>query len=412
MGIDQFREYVRLAYSNIRSNLLRTTLTCLIIAFGIMALVGIQTVISSLGNSVSDLFSSFGTNQFTITNRQSQIDTNDEQKPNPVITYNQASQFKRMVNFPSKISISARAGGNFEFRSKDEKTNPNYSIQGGDENYLPLNNQKIETGRNFSINELSTGENVGIIPKSLAKKLFKGVDIIDVLGQTITANNLRYRIIGILEDKGQNFGGSPNFMLVSIENFRMNFGTEYTNYQIKMGVSTSEAMQPAIDEATGLMRVARNLRTTQVNDFEISKPDAANKEFLAVMNGITMGGLLIGIVTLSGAAIGLMNILLVSVTERVREIGISKAIGATVQSIQIQYFTEGLLISILGGILGIFLGLIAGLLVANLTNSKFTIPWNWVGIGLLICIFVGIISSIYPAIKASRLNPIDALRQN
>ncbi len=412
MGKEQIQEYIKLALRNIRSNLLRTSLTCLIIAFGIMALVGIQTVISSLGNSVADLFSSFGTNQFSITNKQADFDTDDEEKPNPVIKYQEARQFKKLMTFPSKISISANYGGNLEFKGNNNKTNPNQQIIGGDQNYLLLNNQELEWGRNFNQNEINSGDNVAIIPPEIISKLFKYYDAEDCLGKTIIAGNQRYNIIGILKDKGQSFGGNSNFILIPIEQFRSQFGTDKTNYNIKVGVSTNDAMGPAMDEATGLMRVARQLRVTQANNFEIEKPDAANNEFKSLMNNITMGGLLIGIVTLSGAAIGLMNILLVSVTESVREIGISKALGATVAAIRLQYFIEGITISLLGGLLGIFLGLLAGMGVAQITNSKFIIPWNWVGIGLFVCLIVGIIASIYPAYRASQLNPIEALRQN
>ena len=408
----KYSEYIKLAFRNIRGNLLRTTLTCLIIAFGIMALVGIQTVITSLGNSVADVFSPFGTNQFTITNRTQSFDSSKAEKPNPPISITEARTFKKQMNFPGKVSLSNTFRSNLEIKSQKSKTNPTFSLIGGDEYYLELNSKEIETGRNFSINELTNGESVAIVTQSLKKNLFKQFDNNQVIGQTIVAAGNRYRIIGVLKESGESFGGTSSFVLIPLNNGVRFFDTERSNYRIKMGVPTSEALEPAMEEAEGIMRLARNLRTIDESNFEIEDPGAANDQLKAVLNNVTMGGLLIGIITLTGAAVGLMNILLVSVTERIREIGVSKAIGATVISIRIQYFIEGMLISIIGGILGIILGLIAGFIVAKITNSVFTIPWGWVIIGFIVCLLVGLISSIYPAIKASRLNPIEALRQN
>ena len=413
MMSSRFIEYVKLAFRNIRSNLLRTILTCLIIAFGIMALVGIQTIISSLGNKVTDVFSPFGTNQFSITNRTSSFNTdNSDRKPNPPITYREASEFKSLMSFPGKITISTRLGGSLEIKTNQEKTNPTYAMVGGDENYLELNSEEVETGRSFSFNELQSGENVAIVTPSLIDDLFEGRKREEVLGETIVVRGNRYRILGILEDKGQGFGGTSSYVLVPLRNVVRFFDTDETNYSVKMGVPSSDALEPAMAEAQGVMRVARNLRTIDESNFEIEDPGAANEELKALLNNVTMGGLLIGIITLTGAAVGLMNILLVSVTERIREIGISKAIGATVGSIRLQYFIEGILISFIGGVLGIILGLLAGLAVAKFTNSVFTVPWDWVAIGIIVCLIVGLLSSIYPAIKASRLNPIEALHQN
>lgn len=409
----KYFEYLKLAFRNIKGNLLRTILTCLIIAFGIMALVGIQTVITSLGNKVTDVFSPFGTNQFSITNRTSTFtNESDQRKINPPISIEEAETFKEMMSFPGKISLSTTARFSQEIKTNQDKTNPTFNIIGGDENYLELNSQEIETGRNFSFNELQNGANVAIITTSLKEKLFKEAKSDQILGETIIAAGIRYQITGILKDKGQGFGGSSSFILIPLQNAVRFFGTDDTNYNVKMGVPSSEALKPAMAEAQGVMRVARKLRTIDENNFEIEDPNAANDQLQAVLKNVTMGGLLIGVITLTGAAVGLMNILLVSVTERIREIGISKAIGATVENIRLQYFIEGILISLIGGLLGILFGLTAGLVVSKFTKSVFTVPWDWVIIGIVVCLAVGLISSIYPAIKASRLNPIEALRQN
>lgn len=406
-------EYIRLAFRNIRGNLLRTILTCLIIAFGIMALVGIQTVIGSLGNSVSDVFSPFGTNQFTITNQVNQLESNNRrEKKAPPIRIEEAEQFKKLMNYPGKIGISSKHGGYLEFKTNKAKTNPNASIIGGDENYLTLNNQELSFGRNFSNNELQGGESVALISSSIKTKLFKNLKNKQILGELIFAGGVRYRIIGILKDKGQGFGGSSNIIIVPIENMVRFFGNRTKSYEIKMGVPSADALEAAMAEANGVMRVARNLKTTEANNFKIEDPSGANDKLKSILRNVRIGGLVIGIVTLFGAIIGLMNILLVSVTERIKEIGISKAIGATIFNIRLQFFLEGIIISLMGGILGILFGLIAGVIVAKLAKTVFVIPWDWVAIGFTVCFIIGLVASIYPAIKASRLNPITALRQN
>lgn len=412
-SMGELLEYVRLAFRNIRGNLLRTILTCLIIAFGIMALVGIQTVIGSLGNSVSDVFSPFGTNQFTITNQVNQLESNNrKEKKAPPISIEQAQQFKKLMNYPGKIGISSQYGGFLEFKTNKAKTNPNAAIIGGDENYLTLNNQELQFGRDFSNNELQNGESVALISSAIKSKLFKNLKDKQIIGEVIFAGGVRYRVIGILKNKGQSFGSTNNFLIIPIENMVRFFGNRNRSYQVKMGVPSADALKAAMAEANGVMRVARNLKTIEPDNFKIEDPNAANDRLKSILKSVSLGGLVIGIVTLFGAVIGLMNILLVSVTERIKEIGISKAIGATVFNIRLQFFLEGIIISLMGGVLGIIFGLIAGVIVAKLAKTVFVVPWNWVGIGFTVCLLIGLVASIYPAIKASKLNPITALRQN
>lgn len=406
------QEYVKLAVRNIRGNLLRTILTCFIIALGIAALVGIQTAISSLGNQLGEMFSPFGTNQFTISNRASNFSSNEERKINPVITYEEAQMFKKNYRYPSKVSIDYRFGGNIEIKGNNETTNPNFSIIGVDNYYMELNNQEVETGREFSTNELNNGVNVILITTGLKNILFKGFKSEEVINQRITVSGRRYTIVGILKDQGQGFGGNSNQVYIPLQNINLNFARPTSNYSLKIGVNTTEMVVPGIEEAKGIMRLSRGLRVIDDDNFDINNPNAADKQLKAVTKNVSLAGFGIAIVTLSGAAIGLMNILLVSVTERIREIGISKAIGATARSISLLYFLEGIIISLLGGILGVVLGLLVGLGVATATKATFVVPWLWIFIGITICLIVGLVSSIYPAIKASKLNPIDALRQN
>ncbi len=406
----RFIQYLKLALRNIRGNLLRTILTCLIIAFGIMALVGIQTAIKSLGNSVKGVFNPLGANVITITNQNRSFNVeNSGKKPNPRITAEEADDFKEKFTFPgSKVSSYVSYPGTVELKHQGEKTNPNFNIVGVDEHYLEIRGFEIEHGRYFTISELQSGTSVALIGADAVNDLFdkKAENAID---KSILIGNRRYRIIGVVKKDGQGFNSNGRLTFVPANNIDR-FYSFLQNHVVRIGVSEPEDVNRAVAEATGTMRLARKLKTTEENDFDVRDPGSANNDLIDVLNKVSMGGLLIGIITLTGATIGLMNIMLVSVTERIREIGVSKAIGATVGNIRLQYFIEGITISVLGGLLGIIFGLLIGLIVAKLTKSVFTIPWNWVLWGLLICIIVGIISSVIPAYKASRLNPIEALR--
>jgi len=375
-----------------------------------MALVGIQTAISSLGNSISAVFSPLGANQFSITDRDNSFDSDDNVKPNPRIEYDETELFKEAYNYPGKVTAYMFVPGANEIRYRGEKTNPNYSIIGGDEHFIELENHTLKDGRNFTNTEIQNGAAVAIIGSAMVDDLFE--DQVNIIGESIHAKNQRYRIIGILDSKGNSFNSSDRLVVIPSQNVNRFFSDLYTNYTIKVGVQEAEDIQPAIAEAYGAMRLARGLRTIDDNNFAIRDPGATNDDFVDLINKVSMGGLLIGLITLVGAGIGLMNILLVSVTERIREIGVSKAIGATSGNISLQYFIEGIVISLIGGFMGIIFGLLIGLLVAKLTKSVFMVPWDWVALGVVICLVVGLLSSIFPAYKAARLNPIEALRND
>ena len=403
-------ENIKISISSIRSHLLRTLLTILIIAFGIMAIVGILTSIDSIKASITSSFSRLGANSFSIRNREMRVMGGGNQPQTfQNITYDEAMNFKESFEFPASVSVSVWGTGTAIVRYKSEETNPNISVSGSDENYIITSGYELESGRNFSPWELETGANVAIIGGQLARNLFKQNE--NPLGQFISIGNNRYQVIGVLKERGTSFGfsGDQN-CIIPLMAIRQNFGRPNMNYNINVSTDNIADLETAISEATGIFRIVRGLRPGETNNFDISKSDNIAQMLIENLKLVTMAATIIGIITLIGAAIGLMNIMLVSVTERTREIGIRKALGATRKTIKQQFLAEAIVICQLGGIVGIIFGIIAGNTISFIIGNPFIIPWRWIIAGVALCMAVGLVAGYYPAAKASQLDPIDSLR--
>lgn len=406
-----YTENIKLALQSITANRLRTMLTALIIAIGLAALVGILTTLDAVKKSMTEAFSSMGANSFTIRNRGSGIRIGGSgQRPKPFksIRYEDAITFKEKLNTPATVAVSVMATGGATVKYGIEKTNPNINIQGIDENGLNSQGLELALGRNFNINEIHTGTNICIIGNEISEKLFKKESPIDKI---INVGNSRLKIIGVLVSKGQSMGFSGDrSVYVPLLKAKLINANANPSYTITVMVPGNDIMDNVIGEATAEFRNIRKIRVSEPNNFEITKSDAMAQTLFEQLNYIVYGGIAIGVITLMGASIGLMNIMLVSVTERTREIGIRKAIGANPAVIRKQFLLEAVMICMIGGAFGIFLGIAIGNLISLGMGGSFIIPWKWIFGGFAVCVLVGIGSGYYPAKKASKLDPVEALR--
>ncbi|HKI90314.1 MAG TPA: ABC transporter permease [Draconibacterium sp.] len=407
-----FAENIRVALHSIRSNLLRTVLTVLIIAVGITALVGILTAIDSIKSSITKEFTFMGANTFSITSRGMRVQVGNKRyrsKNYEYISYYQAKEFKERFNFPAITAISVYATGTATLKYGSEKTNPNITVTGIDEDYLYTAGYEIDQGRSFSSQDIEGGRNVVLIGSELVKRLFKGGE--NPLQKVISIGSGKYKVVGTLKSKGSGFGNNGDLIcFIPYTNTRNYFSRPNMNFNIQVKVEQPELMDAATGQAEATFRVVRGLDPLDESDFNIEKSDNLVNLLLDNIKNITLVATIIGLITLFGAAVGLMNIMLVSVTERTREIGIRKAIGAKGKTVKQQFLVEAIVIGQIGGFLGIIFGIIIGNMVSMIIGISFIIPWVWIIVGVILCFFVGIISGYYPAQKASRLDPIESLR--
>jgi putative ABC transport system permease protein len=325
------------------------------------------------------------------------------------ISYYEAKEFKESFDFPATASISVSSTSTATLKYESEKTNPNIAVRGIDENYLFTSGYEVTQGRAFSVDDIVSGRNQVIVGSELVKKLFKGGE--NPLNKEISIGSGKYKVIGVLKEKGSGFGASSDLVcFIPYSNSRSYFPRPNMNFDIQIRVDQPELMEAAYGQAESVFRIVRDLSPLDETDFNIEKSDNIANLLLNNIKNITMVATIIGFITLLGAAVGLMNIMLVSVTERTREIGIRKAIGAKSSTVKQQFLMEAVVIGQIGGLFGIVLGILAGNLVSVMIGSSFIIPWGWILMGVVLCFFVGIISGFYPAQKASQLDPIESLR--
>ena len=423
-----YRDSLGLSWKNVRGNKLRTAITVIIMALGIFALILIITAIKAASNSLTSSFSTMGANAFSIrfkerninfggggrrgTTKSSKSSLNKKNSNNGIpISYDEAKEFKERYNFPgAKVSLALRGPAGIIVNTASKKTNPDVNVYGGDENYLELNGYKIAYGRNFTPTEVEAGGNVCMLGNGVAAKLFadnnaKAVDAV------VSVDHIPYRVIAVLEDKGSSaFFNTSKIIITSFNNVRRLYSAQNTSYNIAVMVTDLKLMDIATGEAKGTFRPIRKLEVKDDDNFYIDKSDSIAESLLTNLGFLEKGTIGIAFITLIGAAIGLMNIMLVAVNERTKEIGLTKAIGATKKDIRAQFLFESVLISLMGAVAGIIAGILMGNLVALLLHTGFVVPWGWVIAAIFVCSLVGLISGLYPAFKASKLDPIVALR--
>ncbi|MFT5251251.1 MAG: putative ABC transport system permease protein [Flavobacteriales bacterium] len=412
MMLNLFKENIRIAFGSIKTQILRTSLTVIIIAIGITALVGILTVVSALENTISSDFASMGANTFNISQYENTTRRRGGEERtiiNPIISYPEAVAFKNKFNYPfTETSVSFTATSIAEVKYEGDKTDPAISVVGVDEYFITNSGLETSLGRNFNSFDIANNNYVCVVGSDFEKGLLKDIN---PLNKIISVRGARFRVIGVLKEKGSTFGNSQDLrVLIPIQVARSLFTAPRINYTMSVMVSEKEILDQAIDNAMSTMRRVRKLSPIKDNNFGVVRSDDLINRILGITQYLGLASWLIGIITVLGSSIALMNIMIVSVTERTREIGVRKALGAKRSTVAIQFFIETMIIGQLGGLVGIILGILIGYGIATALDFAFVIPWGAIFAAFTTSFIVALVSGLYPAIKAAVLDPIEALR--
>ncbi len=405
-----FRENIRIALDSIKGQVLRTVLTVLIIAIGITALVGILTFLGALEKTITGDFASMGANTFNIQRYEFTTRRNRErEKVNPVISYRNVKEFNDRFQYPfSKTSIFFTGTRNAEVKYENEKTDPEASVIGVNENYLENTGTEIDKGRNFTFFDIENNNPVCLIGSDFKKNIFKNTDPIE---KTISIRGVKFKVIGILESKGATFRDNQDLkVLIPLQIARSIFTLPNINYNISVKVDDKQFLEGAQDEAIVTFRNIRRLNPIEENNFGLERSDDLLNRISSITSYLYYAAWIISIITIFGSSIALMNIMLVSVTERTREIGVRKALGAKRHTISGQFFLETVIIGQFGGIIGIILGIAVGALAASISNFEFSVPWLAIFAAVVTSFLTAVVSGLYPAVKAARQDPIESLR--
>jgi putative ABC transport system permease protein len=411
--IGLFKENIKIALGSIRTQLLRTTLTVIIIAIGITALVGILTVVTAIDYNLNSSFATMGSNTFNINQYKTQLRGDGGkkiEKINPIITYSEAKTFKEKYNFPlTQSSLSFNATSNAEVKYENQKTDPEISVLGVDEYFFANSGLELTQGRNFNTFDISNNVYSCVVGSDFATKgLFKDVNPI---GKTLSIRGAKFKVIGVLKEKGSTFGNSRDLrVMIPIQVARSLFSAPNINYSLSVMIQKTELLDSAIDNALLTMRKIRKLNPVEEDNFGVSRSDDLINRIASITGVLGISAWIMGIITILGSSIALMNIMVVSVTERTREIGVRKALGAKKSDIAFQFFVETLTIGQMGGIIGIIFGILIGYLICLTAGWLFVIPWGAIMAAFITSFIVALVSGLYPAIKASQLDPIEALR--
>ena len=405
------RENLSVAVKSIKSNGLRSLLTILIIAVGITSLVGILTATDALKREVYSSFEKFGTTSFSIVREYFSTEGGKRRRirNNPQITYSQAMMFKEQFGQEAVVAVYSAVASNTTVKYEGSSTNPTVGVIAADENYLRFANTSVSKGRGITSNDVEMAAQICVLGSGVARELFGKTG--DPLGKIISVDGIRFEVVGVMEAQGSSFGGSADSrVILPVSTARAGLVGENTSFSVGVVPMDLGSEKDWQGDAGQVMRSVRRLSPVDVSDFRISSSESMMQDLKGVMGVITVVSAVIGLITLFGAAVALMNIMLVCVKERTREIGTRKALGASSGMIKVQFLFESVVISQIGCALGIVLGILAGNLVALAMKASFIIPWVWIFAAIAVCLVVGIASGYIPAVRASKLDPIEALR--
>jgi putative ABC transport system permease protein len=402
-------EILRLAFGSLTSNKLRSSLTVLGISVGVFSVIGVMTLINGMRSQIEGGLNVLGANSFQIS-KFPPINFSDPGmrfRNRRNITYPVASRFKELMGDEARVNLQLGRGGQTVI-FRDRRTNPNARLVGTDENYITAFNFDVAVGRNLAVDDIEYGRPICVLGHDIVQKLFPDEE---ALGKLVRINGQNYTVVGLLAVKGTSFGGSQdNLVITPITRFLAIYGHAGRSVGINVQAPNQEELPAIQEKATGMMRLVRGLHPEDGNDFEVFSNESLIEAFNKIADIVAAGALIISAIALLASGVGVMNIMLVSVTERTKEIGIRKSIGAKKRSILMQFLAEAVALSMIGGVAGVAVGVGGGNAVAMLMNTAITFPWLWAGIGMLVCGGIGIVFGLYPAWKAASLDPIEALR--
>ncbi|MEI6861787.1 MAG: ABC transporter permease [Verrucomicrobiota bacterium] len=406
----RFTEILRLAFASLGANKLRSALTMLGISVGVFSVIGVMTVISGLRAQIETGMSTLGANTFQI-DKFPAVTRNNGDRSNYAnrrdIDYAQANRFKELMGEATPVCLQISRGG-ITAAYLDRKTNPNVQLIGTDENYTASLDYAVATGRTLDPGDVDLGRPVCVLGFDVALSLFSEEN---PLGHIVRLNGQNYTVIGTLAAKGSAFGSSrDNFVLTPISRWLQIYSRAGRSIKVSVQAANAIALNAAQDQAIGAMRLVRGLKPEDGNDFEIASNDSLIAAFNEIAGVVAIGAFVISAIALVASGVGVMNIMLVSVTERTREIGIRKSIGARRRSVLVQFLLEAVALSLIGGLAGVAAGVAGGNIGALIFHYDLIFPWGWALTGLLVCGFIGVTFGLYPAWKASNLDPIEALR--
>lgn len=406
-----FGENLKIASNSIKSQKLRTALTVFIIAIGITALVGILGLVSALENTISSDFSSMGANTFNIQRYEltTQRTGRDRQVANPIISYSDVKDFESQYNFPaSYTSVSFFGTNGAEIKFENNKTDPEVAVLGINEHFINNSGLEIEDGRQLNYFDVANNANVCVIGSDLKKAILNDVNPI---GKVISVRGSKFTVVGVLKSKGSTFGNNQDLrVLIPLQKARSIFTNPNINYAITVKVDNKDMLAGAQDEAIAVFRNIRGLSPLEESNFGLVRSDDLLNRVGSITGYLYIASIIISAITIFGSTIALMNIMLVSVSERTREIGVRKALGAKRKTIAEQFLMETIMISQYGGLLGIILGTLIAVGIASYFKLEFGLPWTAIIWAISVTFIVAIISGLFPAIKASKLDPIESLR--
>ncbi|MGK0187730.1 MAG: putative ABC transport system permease protein [Verrucomicrobiales bacterium] len=404
-------ESLMMAFESIASHKLRSGLTLLGIMIGVFSIIVVMTALRALEKNAETILSELGPHTFTIKRTPAFVFESPKDGKGPwerePITYKQGQQVERKALLP--VSIGLEEGfASGTVRSRYEETNPDVGLKGVTPGVFAARNWNIEEGRALQDSDVDSARLVCVLGGSLATQLFPHSSAV---GERITFEGLAYRVVGVLESKGNMMGGEQdNFLLVPITTGLQRYANYRVSVSILVQAAGPEIYDDTVDEVRGLLRVLRKNSPGEDDDFEVMSNDSLMNQFNEVTFAVRAGAAIVSSISLLAAGVGIMNIMLISVTERTKEIGVRRAIGARKGMILTQFIQEAVILCLAGGVIGVLLGVAGGNVLSILFKTPVVFPFDWMTYGLVICTVVGVVFGAYPAVKAANIDPIDALR--